>query len=166
MLDELDRLESADITSQDPAAKRQRLLYGWQRALADSRWAHRIPVAVEQQILVALPGMGGAIINGKLDAVFAGRLDEPESHGYTVVDWKTGRKPKKPEEIEEKLIQLDLYRLLLATLRDIDIAHVDATLYYVSEADESLREIHAEPRSRDEIIERLAAGIPTQSDED
>lgn len=142
---------------------RQLLL--WQQRLAQSRWAERTPVWAERAIVVDVPGIG--LVNGKLDAVFAGGLDPTDSvKRYTVVDWKTGRRPVKPEDEMRKLAQLDMYRLLLAAVEGVELDSIDATLYYVSEPDEGRRELHARAKSEKEILTELSSGIPEQSDND
>ena len=109
----------------------------------------------------------GTIVNGKLDAVFFGGLDETdETKRYTVVDWKTGVKPRKPDEIKEKLAQLDLYRLLLAAMEGVPLDAIDACLYYVSEPHEADRELDALDKTEEEILAELSYGIPQQSDND
>ena len=107
------------------------------------------------------------VVNGKLDAVFFGGLDETdEMKRYTVVDWKTGVKPRKPDEIKEKLAQLDLYRLLLAAMEGVPLDAIDACLYYVSEPHEADRELDALDKTEEEILAELSYGIPQQSDND
>ena len=109
----------------------------------------------------------GTIVNGKLDAVFFGGLDETdEMKRYTVVDWKTGVKPRKLDEIKEKLAQLDLYRLLLAAMEGVPLDAIDACLYYVSEPHEADRELDALDKTEEEILAELSYGIPQQSDND
>ncbi|OZG61264.1 ATP-dependent DNA helicase [Bifidobacterium lemurum] len=189
----------------------------WAERLAASRWARRTPAWAERQIVVDIPGVG--IVNGKLDAVFYGRLDddgenagaenvtagntgagnngagndatgataassdvpvsvataasvasvvsgEATSPTYTVVDWKTGKRPTNPEEIERKLAQLDMYRLLLAAVEGIELDSIDASLYYVSEPDEGRRELRARAKTEQDILAELSSGIPEQSDND
>ena len=85
---------------------------------------------------------------------------------FTVVDWKTGRRPTKPDDITRKLAQLDMYRLLLAAVEGVELDSIDATLYYVSEPDEGLRELHARAKTKQEILTELSSGIPEQSDND
>ena len=81
---------------------------------------------------------GRGLVNGKLDAVFIGGLDPSSTTArFTVVDWKTGRRPTKPDDITRKLAQLDMYRLLLAAVEGVELDSIDATLYYVSEPDEA-----------------------------
>ena len=111
------------------------------------------------------PGVG--LVNGKLDAVFIGGLDPSSTTArFTVVDWKTGRRPTKPDDITRKLAQLDMYRLLLAAVEGVELDSIDATLYYVSEPDEGLRELHARAKTKQEILTELSSGIPEQSDND
>ncbi|KAB7787344.1 ATP-dependent DNA helicase [Bifidobacterium cebidarum] len=137
----------------------------WAERLIQSAWAKRTPVWAERSIVVDVPGIG--LVNGKLDAVFAGGLDANDtSKRFTVVDWKTGRRPVKAADIERKLAQLDMYRLLLAVVEDVELESIDATLYYVSEPDESLRELQAHTKTKQEILTELSSGIPEQSDND
>ena len=150
----------------------------WQRRLLESPWARRVPVWAERQIVVSVPELSGKIINGKLDAVFAGPLDpsaeqpgsaeRPDSaeRRYTVVDWKTGRRPRTQEEVRHKLAQLDLYRLLLSRVEDLPIGRIDAALYYVSESDPQRRLITAEPKTDREILSSFDKAIPPDSDLD
>ena len=142
-------------------------LLTWKRRLAESRWARRHPAWAERQIVIAIPQLGGTIVNGKLDAVFAGGLD-PEDAGkqYTIIDWKTGRRPREPRDVAQKLVQLDCYRLLLSVVEGIPLDAIDAALYYVSEPDERQREIQAEGKTESQIIDALRLGVPDQSDND
>ncbi|MCI1713006.1 UvrD-helicase domain-containing protein [Bifidobacterium tibiigranuli] len=170
-------------------AKQQRIAL-WERRLADSRWARRRPACAERQIVVALPQLGDQIVVGKLDAVFFGGLNEQsgtsdEQHGradqhgeqygrdshdepkrFTIVDWKTGVKPRTAEDTERKLRQLDMYRLLLSAIEDVPLASIDATLYYLDEPEEGSRELHARAKTEQEILAELSSGIPQQSDND
>lgn len=154
---------SATSISSDNATESK--LVAWQRRLAESSWAKRIPAWTERAIVVDVPGMG--LVNGKLDAVFIGGLDPSSTTArFTVVDWKTGRRPTKPDDITRKLAQLDMYRLLLAAVEGVELDSIDATLYYVSEPDEGLRELHARAKTKQEILTELSSGIPEQSDND
>lgn len=127
----------------------------WKQRLIESRWAKRVPLAAEMPILMQIDDSAFAdrIINGTLDAVFAGGLDAGDTTKlYTIVDWKTGKRPKSVEDIRLKLEQLDWYRMLLARATNVDLRCIDATLYYVSEARAENREIHALCKTRDEIL--------------
>ena len=145
--------------------KRQLLI--WEKRLATSKWAHRRPIAAEQPIVAHVPELGDQIINGKLDAVFAGGLDENDpSKIYTVVDWKTGKKPTNPQDIALKLGQLDWYRLLLSLMTNVPLEAIDATLYYVNIADECEREIKTEAKTKDEILAELHSDTLISLDDD
>ena len=97
-----------------------------------SPWAARQAVDVEREI--HLP-FGGRIVICKIDAVYenAGRFE--------IVDWKTGKAPKDAQDLEDKQLQLALYRLAYATWRGIDPDLVDAVFYYVSD-DKVIRPEH------------------------
>ena len=51
-------------------------------------------------------------------------------------------------------------------LYGVELDSIDATLYYVSEPDEGLRELHARAKTKQEILTELSSGIPEQSDND
>ncbi|NEG96767.1 AAA family ATPase [Bifidobacterium sp. SMB2] len=144
-------------------------LLTWQRRLADSRWAGRRAIWAERSIVVAVKDGSGAtrIVDGKLDAVFHGGLDPDDTtKRFTIVDWKTGRKPHDTQDVAIKLAQLDMYRLLLSRIEGVPLASIDATLYYLSVDDEAERELHALPKGEAEIISELDGGLPPQSDND
>ena len=169
MLAELAReREELTQTGQPPhmnAARRRQL--DWRERLSQSAWAEREPVAVEQQIVASIPQLGGMVVNGKLDAVFRGGLDvQNPGKRFTIIDWKTGRRPTKPDDIARKLIQLDCYRLLLSVFEHMPLDSIDAALYYVSEAREERRELRAVMKTEAEILEEIRQGLPGQSDED
>ncbi|MDF7664277.1 UvrD-helicase domain-containing protein [Bifidobacterium sp. ESL0763] len=162
MLADLDERErhSADVSAED------RRILTWQRRLAEGRWATRRPYSAEQQIVVSIPQLGGTIVNGKLDAVFHGGLDERDaSKRFTIIDWKTGRRPKG-EDVGRKLAQLDMYRLLFSKITGVPLDAIDAALYYVSVVDERDRQIAAEPKGEAEILAELRVGVPAGSDND
>lgn len=106
-------------------------------------------------------------MQGKLDAVFAGGVDpSDESKDYTVVDWKTGARPRNAAQRAQKLKQLDFYRLLLSKERGVPLERIDGALYYLSEPDEARRQIVAEPKGEAQIMEELRQGVPEVSDVD
>lgn len=151
----------------DTLTAKERQLTVWQRRLAESTWSERRPAWAERQIVVSIPRLGDVIVNGKLDAVFHGGLDANDpTKQYTIVDWKTGHKPRKPQDIEHKLVQLDWYRLLLSYIEHVPLDRIDATLYYLSEPDEGSRELHARAKTEQEILAELSSGIPEGSDND
>ncbi|WP_033493095.1 ATP-dependent helicase [Bifidobacterium biavatii] len=171
MIDDLAKREQ-DIrqreASGDAVPAKERDLAVWQRRLVESRWAERRPAWAERQIVAAIPSIGDAIVNGKLDAVFHGGLDETDQcKRYTIVDWKTGYRPVKPKDIERKLVQLDWYRLLLSIIERVPLECIDATLYYLREEDEAKRELPALDKTETQILAELRdGGVPDQSDND
>ncbi|WP_243694931.1 ATP-dependent DNA helicase [Labedella populi] len=89
-----------------------------------SEWADLRPIEVEREIHMMI---AGRIVVCKLDAVY-------ERDGRRqIVDWKTGRPPRNDAELEERQIQLALYRLAYAEWAGVDPEEVDAVFYYVTE---------------------------------
>ncbi|GAB3616660.1 ATP-dependent DNA helicase [Okibacterium endophyticum] len=95
-----------------------------QQTFESSEWAHLAPVDVEREINVVL---GGQIIICKLDAVYL------RDGRYQIVDWKTGRAPANDDEIDERQLQLALYRIAWSRWKGVPVDEIDAALYYVSE---------------------------------
>ena len=138
----------------------ERQLLVWQRRLINSRWTRRRALWTERPIVA---NVNGSILTGKLDAVFAGGLNPADPAArLTVIDWKTGGAPRAPEDRERRLIQLDLYRLLLAMMEAMPLDAIDAALYYVSEADPARRQIDARHKSREEILDLIDRGLGEQ----
>jgi DNA helicase-2/ATP-dependent DNA helicase PcrA len=91
-----------------------------------SPWADRVPVEVEVPFEAALgAAAGAALIRGRMDAVFA----DPDG-GYTVVDWKTGRRPTG-EAAAAAAVQLAAYRLAWSDLSGTPLELVRAAFHYV-----------------------------------
>ncbi|MBQ3308698.1 MAG: ATP-dependent helicase [Aeriscardovia sp.] len=130
--------------------------HAWQKAFLSSQWRSRTAVSVEREYDIALPCHRLA---AKMDAVFAGHLaDKPgreQAGAYTIVDWKTGSRPRDADQQAIRLLQLDIYRLAFSLAAGVDIADVDACLFYVSEKDPALRQIDAQPRTADEIAAEI-----------
>ena len=128
----------------------------WQKAFLSSQWRSRTAVSVEREYDIALPCQRLA---AKMDAVFAGHLTDKPGHeqagAYTIVDWKTGSRPRDADQQAIRLLQLDIYRLAFSLAAGVDIADVDACLFYVSEKDPALRQIDAQPRTADEIAAEI-----------
>ena len=156
----------------DASKSTEDLLLLWKRRLVQSRWSKRVSLAAELPISFAI-GANNAngfnangssdassedkrVLNGVLDAVFIGGLDSKDpSKRFTIVDWKTGKKPVEPLEIQRKLVQLDWYRLMLSAVTGVNLDSIDATLYYVSEENEESREIHASMKNEQQIRSEL-----------
>lgn len=145
----------------------------WRHRLAQSPWARRRPLAAELPITAIVDG---APINGTIDAVFAGGLDDdgtdddpsssgegrtatpPSTEAITIVDWKTGRRPTSADEIENRLVQLDIYRLLLSGQWGVPLRNIHATLYYLSQSDPRFRAIPANDRDESAVIAEIREG--------
>lgn len=87
-----------------------------------SRWAPLQPLEVELEI--SMPFADRRVVC-KLDAVFEreGRRE--------IVDWKTGRPPLSNAERQERLFQLDIYRLAYARYAGLTPTSIDVSLFYV-----------------------------------
>ena len=107
-----------------------------------SPWADRKPVAVELEIHLPFDRQ---VVICKIDAVY-------ESEGrYEIVDWKTGRAPRDERDLEEKQLQLALYRLAYAKFTGIDPGLIDAVFYFVGH-DRVIRPEHI--FTEDELLAR------------
>ena len=74
------------------------------RAFLRSDWAARRPYAIEAGFAIVL---GGRVIRGRIDAVYALPPGERDGARWHVVDWKTGREEADP-------LQLAIYRVAWA----------------------------------------------------
>lgn len=98
-----------------------------QEAFEASRWARLTPEAVEVPFEV---GLGGHLLRGRMDAVFA------DGDGWIVVDWKTGRVPTR-REMPAVSLQLAVYRYAWARVvsaregRPVPPGSVRAAFHYV-----------------------------------
>ena len=89
-----------------------------------SEWAGRLPDEIEMSIETLIDGIA---VRGRIDAVFA-----RDDGGYTVVDWKTGRRPTG-EEARVRALQLGAYAVAFTRLRGLDPGLVDAAFYYAAD---------------------------------
>jgi DNA helicase-2/ATP-dependent DNA helicase PcrA len=121
--EQLDALDT-ELDFDDPSIDEQELAR-LQRVFEASPWADAKPVEVEREI--HLP-FAGRVVICKIDAVYALPGDR-----FEVVDWKTGKAPKDARDLEEKQLQLALYRLAYARWRGIEPERIDAVFYYVSD---------------------------------
>jgi DNA helicase-2/ATP-dependent DNA helicase PcrA len=86
-------------------------------AFEQGPFADRVPHAVEAPFALVLAGQ---VVRGRIDAVY----DEPDG-GFLLVDWKTNRQ----EDADP--LQLALYRLAWAELREVPLEKVRAAFHYV-----------------------------------
>ncbi|MCS4489462.1 MULTISPECIES: ATP-dependent helicase [unclassified Corynebacterium] len=93
------------------------------KAFLASEWSDRSPDFVEQPFEVSIDGI---VIRGRMDAIFR------ENDGsYMVVDWKTGH-PPTAQKLRSTRLQLAVYRLAWARLKDLPLEQVRAGFYYIS----------------------------------
>jgi DNA helicase-2/ATP-dependent DNA helicase PcrA len=116
-----------------------------QQAFLASPWASRTPVAVEVPFEMAI---GSRVVRGRIDAVFA----EPGG-GATVVDWKTGERPRDAESARQAAIQLGVYRLAWAALSGCDESLVRTAFHYVRSGATVTPEVLPEPDELAALLE-------------
>jgi DNA helicase-2/ATP-dependent DNA helicase PcrA len=109
---------------EDEAASEASKLAALQATFERSPWASRAPIEVEREIHVVLDGQ---IIICKIDAVYR------DGDRFQVVDWKTGKAPTSAQDLEDKQLQLALYRLAYSQWKQIDLDLIDAVFYYVAD---------------------------------
>ncbi|MBW3086622.1 ATP-dependent DNA helicase Rep [Austwickia sp. TVS 96-490-7B] len=98
-----------------------------------SEWAHLVPLEIE---LAVETFIGGLAVRGRIDAVFEdhrrqGGRDAGQVTPVVVVDWKTGR-PPTGRAARVAAVQLGVYRLAYARLREIPVTAVRGAFYYVA----------------------------------
>jgi DNA helicase-2/ATP-dependent DNA helicase PcrA len=111
----------------------------------NSRFAEMTPVFVEKSIEFEL---GGLVVVCKLDAVFE------TLGGFEIVDWKSGSSPKSQEQLEQRGIQLSLYRIALAKYLNLGVERVSAKFFFAGDG------VETAPKrlwSEVEIIEAIEA---------
>ncbi|MHA7153698.1 ATP-dependent helicase [Arthrobacter sp. TMN-50] len=113
-----------------------------------SVWAHRVPVELEVPIETRV---GALVVRGRIDAVF--RDDDGR---WELVDWKTGTPPSR-HKLAVRSVQLAVYRLAWARLKDVPLDSVQAAFYYAS-TDTVIRPHNlATEAGLEEIIRRATA---------
>ena len=99
-----------------------------------SEWAPLRPLEVETEINFVLGAdigdSTGHIVICKIDAAY--RRDDRGGR-IEIVDWKTGVAPKSQREVDDRMLQLALYRLAYHKARGVPLDEIDVVLYYVSE---------------------------------
>lgn len=108
---DLEELDAADGVDTDEELAELRA------AFLRTPYASRAPVAVEEPFALSL---GGRVIRGRIDAVFAA----PDG-GAEVVDWKSGGRGSLSD------VQLAIYRLAWAELTGVPLEHIDAVFVLV-----------------------------------
>ncbi|MCI1935979.1 MAG: UvrD-helicase domain-containing protein [Bifidobacteriaceae bacterium] len=130
-------------------------LQRWQRNLMGSRWADRNVEALEREYVIEVFGLR---VVAKIDAIFRGSFDgtdiaDENGRYFTIVDWKTGRKPTAARDVLNAQLQLELYRIAFMRNEQVPLDHIEACLYYVDRTQESDRIIRADDlRTEEEIL--------------
>jgi DNA helicase-2/ATP-dependent DNA helicase PcrA len=93
-----------------------------QQAWLSSDWAKKAPIDVEVGFETMIDT---TLIRGRIDAVYKVDADH-----YEVVDWKTG-KVKSGDDLQSASIQLAMYRLAYAKLKNLPIENISAAFHYV-----------------------------------
>ena len=94
-------------------------------AFTSGVFAARTPHDLETPFALVV---GARTWRGRIDAVFAGSLDDPtDTTRWTVIDWKTGT-PGSANPL-----QLHIYRNAWAQIMGVDVASVDAAFYFVGD---------------------------------
>jgi DNA helicase II / ATP-dependent DNA helicase PcrA len=119
-----------------------------QRAFSASPWAARTPVAVEVPFEMAI---GSRVVRGRIDAVFA-----DSDGGATVVDWKTGERPRGAEAARQAAIQLGVYRLAWAALSGCDESLVRTAFHYVRSGTTVIPDVLPQPDELAALLEAQA----------
>ncbi|MCU1545631.1 MAG: ATP-dependent helicase [Homoserinimonas sp.] len=138
----------ADELDFNDAPVEQAALARLQATFERSPWATLNPVEVEREIHLPL---ADHIIVCKIDAVYL------VNNRYQVVDWKTGKAPTDAQDLEDKQLQLALYRQAYAEWKGVHPSLIDAVFFYVSD-DAIIR-----PQrifSRDELLRLWEASRP------
>jgi len=130
--EELDNLELESIELDEDAEDLTEAKLEFLKAnFATSEWVNQTPVAVEIEVQLT-HGVNTFIC--KLDAVF----ETPT--GVEIVDWKTGKSPKDEAELEERSLQLALYKMAYSAYsktkpgaKVIEPQDISVAFYYVAE---------------------------------
>ena len=94
-----------------------------------SPWARRTPAYIEVPVETRVDTV---VVRGRIDAVF-----QDEDGTWDLIDWKTGAPPTQ-DKLEVRSVQLAVYRLAWARLKQVPLEKVNAAFYYVA-ADKLIR---------------------------
>lgn len=89
-----------------------------------SPWAERAPAFVEVPVETRV---GEVVVRGRIDAVF-----QDADGCWDLVDWKTGRRPSGAK-LKARSVQLAVYRLAWARLKNVPLDKVRAAFFYVAD---------------------------------
>jgi DNA helicase II / ATP-dependent DNA helicase PcrA len=144
--------DAPDLTAEELAGQPGRVERLRQAFLA-SRFADRVPLFAERAFILRVEGFAVA---GRIDAVFADRLDGP----WEVVDWKTGTPPAADDPLAG--LQLDLYGLACVEVWGKRPEDLTLTYLYLGAGEERSHPMSdpLEVRARvGEALRRIDAGV-------
>ncbi|MHA7305824.1 ATP-dependent helicase [Arthrobacter sp. TMN-49] len=95
-----------------------------QETFKNSAWAARVPAELEVPVETRVAGV---VVRGRIDAIF-----RDDDGGWDLIDWKTGKVPSKAQ-LAVRGVQLAVYRLAWARLKEVPLEHVRAAFYYVGQ---------------------------------
>jgi len=153
--DALWEIDDEDTPETEASAEDAAELARLQRIFEASEWGDLRPLAVETEIDFAFGDPARHVVVCKLDAVYRranGRIE--------IVDWKTGRPPTGDAEIQERMLQLALYRVAYHRAHGVPLEDIDVALYYVG-ADLVIRQ--DEVYSEAELAQRWNAAREARS---
>ena len=151
---DIDELPGSADTEAAPDAE----FLALQQAFLASHWAGRDPVEVEVPFELVV---GDTIVRGRMDAVFA----DPDG-GFTVVDWKTGRRPAGADA-QAAAVQLAAYRLAWADLHATELDRVRAVFCYLRDGGAAGDHAPSDLLDRDALLSLLrSVAEPAGSDPD
>lgn len=137
---------------EDASGSQAALTHAMQQNFLNSQWAGRTPVEIELPITTRL---AGRTVRGRIDAVF-----ERAGGGYTVVDWKSGPVPSEVA-LDKRAMQLEVYRLAYARLREVPPSMVDAAFYFAAEGKTIWPALPTAERLEDKVYEAFVGPPPT-----
>lgn len=113
----------------------------------ESDRARSAPEFVEHEVEFVL---GPLIVSCKLDAVFRNEF------GYEIIDWKTGAPPATDEELEERGLQLALYRVGLSELLQVPLERISAAFFFLATGEQI---VPARLAGREQLEQKLALAL-------
>ena len=112
-------------------AKHREIINSLDANFAKSRWAGLEPKFAEIEIQVAIDDN---VFICKLDAVF--EVQNDSNFEVEIVDWKTGKPPTDKADLENRSLQLAMYRMAYSRLTGIAPEKISCSLYFVQSNEE------------------------------
>ena len=140
-------LTEDELPGGDEAEVDRAILERLKRNFEASEWASRTPTFVEHPFELAV---GEGVVRGRMDAVFE------DVDGWTVVDWKTGEKPKR-DAMEAAQLQLAVYKAAWERICG-DGRPVRAVFFYVRTGETYAPRSLPDAAELEELLSRSAEG--------